>query len=311
MSEPAVLELPALDESAIATMYESPIMTTRRVAVFKFCLKGRKPLLCDRMSGGALDSIFTGQKLEIAPDMRIEERAWMKAYGRSYEKDVPVGPAVIPVENLSAALVAAGCAIQYGSGKTEKVTFSTKNTSFFGMIEFRDEHFTIFGPDGKPAEWVVDKRRGAANNNNGSAVCIVRPKWPRWCIAGYLDLNLDSGLSPDKALDLFTEAGKNHGLCSARPGNKMTFGMYDVTTFEWVGGVDPKTITVSVGSSTTAAKPKRATSRKKKVADEAPAPDATSETPADATLDGQAAAETLGPGTPLGNGEAPAAETPQ
>jgi hypothetical protein len=304
MSEPAVLELPPLNQEAIAAMYESPTLTTRRVAVFKFCLKGRKPLLCDRMSEGALDSIYTGQKLEIAPDMVIEQRAWMKAYARSYKNDVPEGDAVIPVENLSAALVAAGCAIQYGSGKTEKVTFSTKNTSFFGMIEFRDEYFTIFGPDGKPAQWVVDKRRGQANNNNGSAVCIIRPKWPRWCIAGYLDLNLDSGLSPEKALDLFTEAGKNHGLCSARPGNKMTFGMYDVTTFEWVAGVDPKTIVVSVGSSTTAAKPRRATSRKKKVAEEVSAPDVAP--PAEDTLNPaeQTMANVQPPEAPT-NGEVP------
>ncbi len=246
----AVLETPVIAADRAAEMFRQPIMASLRWATYEFALIGLSPIMLDRMTQEQVLGLITGQKVDYPKDEPLEDKARRKMYAATYEKDMPVSGFGFPRENLEAALRDAGTAVQYGSGKNDRVTMSTKGTELFNMIRLHEPFFELLGLDGKPADWVIDMRKGNATQGTG-AVGIIRARFNEWGVVGHVDLNVDSKLSEDKMKELFTVAGIKQGLCSARPSKKMSFGQFALTHLKWISGADPKkSVTRSNGNGT-------------------------------------------------------------
>jgi len=179
---------------------------------------------------------------------------------------MPVGDPVIPWENVYAMWRDGGVFVQYGSGKNDRITMATGGTQINNMIRFHEKYFTILGLDGKPAQWVVDVRKGNATQGTG-AVGIIRPRFPEWGYVGHLSVNVDL-LSEAKAQELLIVSASRRGHCSGRPANKMPFGQAVLTHFKWLSGADPKKSIVR--SNGAGAKPTAKRGRKKAGDDGAP-----------------------------------------
>lgn len=237
-----ILETPVISSTRAAQLFAQPAMTTIRWATYEWAAVGLAPLLFDRMTDEEILAMKTKQKISYPVDEPLVEAARRKMYSDEYDdvvlKRMPAGKFVIPQDNLFAALRDAGENCQYGSGKNDRVTLSTKGTMFSWMIQLHESHFEVLGLDGNPAKWEVDVRKGNATQGAG-AVCIIRPRFDEWGIVGHLDLNIDL-LSEEKLRELFTIAGMKCGLCSARPGKKMKFGIFTLTHLKWIGGAEPK-----------------------------------------------------------------------
>lgn len=233
------LETPVIPANRVAQMLAQPIMASIRWATYEFALVGLSPIMLDRMTQEQVLGLITGQKVDYPKDEPLETKAKRKMYSATYDKDMPSGAFGFPRENLYAALRDAGTVVQYGSGKNDRVTMSTKGTEMYNMIRVHQEFFPILGMDGNPAEWSVDLRKGNATQGNG-AVGIIRARFNEWGVVGHVDLNVDSKLSEAKLQELFTVAGIKQGLCSARPSKKMPFGQFALTHLKWISGADPK-----------------------------------------------------------------------
>ncbi len=258
MTSSAVLETPVISSERAAQLFTQPAMTTIRWATYEWAAIGLAPLLFDRMTTEEIIAMKTKQKISYPVDETMETVALRKMYSDEYEDPLfiartPTGKFVIPQDNLFAALRDAGESCQYGSGKNDRVTLSTKGTMFSWMIQLHEPCFEVLGLDGNSAKWEVDVRKGNATQGTG-AVCIIRPRFDEWGIVGHLDLNIDL-LSEEKLRELFTIAGMKCGLCSARPGKKMRFGIFTLTHLKWIGGAEPKSATRSNGAN--ASRPKR------------------------------------------------------
>lgn len=243
-----VLEMPEISAKRASEILKKPLMSTIRWATFMFGIRGLSPIMLDRMTQTQVLGLITGQKVDYPKDEPLENKAKRKMYSNLYTEDMPDGLFGFPKENLEAALRDAGVAVQYGSGKNDRITMATKGTELHYLVRLREPFYQLLGLDGKPASWEVDLRKGNATQGKG-AVGIVRARFDEWGILGYADVNIDE-LSPKKAEELFTKAGVKQGLCSARPSKKMSFGQFALTHFEWVGGADPKKATTRVPATT-------------------------------------------------------------
>lgn len=239
MTKSSVLEMPAITANRAAEMFAQPIMASIRMATYEFAFRGLSGIMLDRMTNEQVKGLITGQKVDYPKDEALELKALRKMYSDTYKDDMPDGFYGFPAENLYAALRDAGERVQYGSGKNDRVTMSTKGTELYNMIRLHEKFFPILGLDGKPAQWVIDLRKGNATQGNG-AVGIIRARFDEWGVVGHIDLNVDSLLSEEKMKELFTVAGIRQGLCSARPSKKMPFGQFALTHLKWVGGAEPK-----------------------------------------------------------------------
>lgn len=237
-----VMETPKISVKRASEILSQPFMTTIRWAMFEFALRLLSPLMLDRMTREQVLGLVTGQKVDYPKDEPLETKARRKMYSDAYENDMPSGGFVVPRENLEAALRDAGEVVQYGSGKNDRVTLSSKGTLLHYMIRLHEPFFQILGLDGKPAEWEVDLRKGNATQGTG-AVGIVRSRFDEGGLVGHFDMNVDM-ISEEKVKELFTIAGIRQGLCSARPSKKMPFGQFALTHFKWISGADPKKSTV-------------------------------------------------------------------
>ncbi len=262
------VETPRFSAEQVKKYLAQPIMASIRWATYEFAIVGLSPIMLDRMTAEQVLGLITGQKVDYPKDEPLEDKARRKMYAATYEKDMPIDGFGFPRENLYAALRDAGTVVQYGSGKHDRITMSTKGTELFNMIRLHEEFFPLLGLDGNPAEWGVDLRKGNATQGNG-AVGIIRAKFNEWGVVGHVDLNVDSKLSEDKMKELFTVAGIKQGLCSARPSKKMPFGQFALTHLQWISGADPKKSTSR--SNGAAAKPaKKGKGKKADAEDEAP-----------------------------------------
>ncbi len=223
----------------IADLLAQPIMTSMRWATYEFALIGLSPILLDRMTNEQILGLVTGSKVDFPKDEPLETKAKRKMYSATYKNDMPDGALGFPRENLYATLRDAGMSVQYGSGKHDKITMSTKGTELFGMVRLQEEFYELVDKNGDPAKWVVDLRKGNATQGTG-AVGIIRGRFNEWGVVGHIDLNVDSKLSEAKLRELFTVAGIKQGLCSARPSKKMPFGQFALTHLKWVAGAEPK-----------------------------------------------------------------------
>lgn len=255
MAESALFEVPVISAEEAARMLGLPVMTTMKWATYRFCLRGLSPLMLDRMTARQVKGLVTGEKVDYSKDEGLDIKASRKMYSDSYENDMPAGAIGIPADNLYACLRDAGEAVQFGSGKHDKVTMATKGTMLFYMVNLRADFFPILGLDGKPAEWKVDLRKGNATQGTG-AVGIVRGRFDEWGIVGHLDLNVNA-LSEPKLRELIGVAGVKQGLCSARPGNKMRFGQFSLTELTWIGGAEPNSATAIASTGEEPAKPSK------------------------------------------------------
>lgn len=248
------LEVEAIPLDRAAQLLAQPALASIRWAIYEFALRFLAPLLLDRMTEEQIKGLVLHQKVDYPNDESLETKARRKLYSDTYEKDMPVGLVGVPRDNLYAALRDAGEVVQYGTAKNDRVTMSTKGTQLFNMVTLLEPFFPIIGLDGKPAEWVVDLRKGNATQGTG-AVGIVRPRFDEGGIVGHIGLNVDSQLSEDKMKELIMMAGVRQGLCSARPSKKMPFGQFALTHLMWVGGAEPRKTTARTNGA--GAKPKR------------------------------------------------------
>ncbi len=253
----SVLEMPKISAERASEIINQPLKSTIQWATFEFGIRGLSPIMLDRMTRTQVLGLITGQKVDYPKDEPLETKAQRKMYSDSYAEDMPDGLFGFPKENLEAALRDAGVAVQYGSGKNDRITMATKGTELHYFVRLREPFYALLGMDGKPASWEVDLRKGNATQGNG-AVGIIRARFDEWGVVGHVDVNIDE-LRPEKAEELFTKAGVKQGLCSARPSKKMSFGQFALTHFKWIGGADPKKAISRV--STVAAKAKKATGR--------------------------------------------------
>ncbi len=264
----STLETPVISANRVAEMFKQPIMASIRWATYEFAILGLSPIMLDRMTQAQILGLITGQKVDYPKDERLEEKARRKMYAATYEDDMPISEFGFPRENLIAALRDAGTSVQYGSGKNDRITMSTKGTELFNMIRLHEEFFPLLGMDGKPAEWAVDLRKGNATQGTG-AVGIIRAKFNEWGAVGHVDLNVDSKLSEEKMKELFTVAGIKHGLCSARPSKKMPFGQFAMTHLKWISGANPKKSITRTESETATKTPAKRKTKKAKAEEEA------------------------------------------
>lgn len=234
----SVLEAPEISVQRASEILNQPLMSTIQWATFEFGIRGLSPIMLDRMTQTQVLGLITGQKVDYPKDEPLETKALRKMYSDAYKEDMPEGLYGFPKENLEAALRDAGVAVQYGSGKNDRITMATKGTELHYFIRLLQPFYPLLGLDGKPAGWEVDLRKGNATQGNG-AVGIIRARFDEWGVVGHVNVNIDE-LRPEKAEELFTKAGVKQGLCSARPSKKMSFGQFALTHFKWIGGADPK-----------------------------------------------------------------------
>ena len=192
---------------------------------------GAYPIMMDPMTDEVLDSLATGVRVQIQKDLSHADVARKKIYRENGDKDGRIG---LPTEMLFATLVAAGRKVSY-RGKTN---ISTAETSMLpGLLTINEDFLPFPIPDGATEpKWTVDKRRGRLEN--GTAVCLRRPKFADWGFEVTIDFD-DKEISEGKVRELFNIAGRFCGLGSFRPSCKGPFGRFavqklaDITPTEW------------------------------------------------------------------------------
>lgn len=175
----------------------------------------RFPLMMDQMSEAVLTSLRTGVRQVIKKDRAVEDIAKDKIYRND---DGKIG---IPVTMLYAALASAGQKVAY-QGRTNIST--AEKTLLFGLLEIQEEFMPFPIPEGKDEPvWKVDQRRGRLAD--GTAVCLVRPKFMEWGFSCTVDFD-DKEIQEGTVRKLFEIAGRFMGLGSFRPSCKGPFGRF-------------------------------------------------------------------------------------
>jgi len=212
-------------------------------------LRGITPLMTHPMSDETLRGLETGQH----PPIRKDRPRMAVAEERVYRG--PNGELGFPSENLFSCIVGAGKLIKYDG----KRSISTSDSSYVPEFLTIEEEFLPFtdlltGDDllatmsEKKAEelreknminpdegWIVDVRRGQLEN--GTAVSIVRPKFPSWGLEVTFLLNFEeTPMTEEKVRQLVSKAGRSQGLGSFRPNKKGPFGQFRVDTWQVLNG---------------------------------------------------------------------------
>lgn len=193
----------------------------------KVVCKGLRPLL---MNPGNNDAILdnlrggSGARKPKNRDLSVYDEAAGKIYR---DADGNVG---IPTLNLFAALVEAGRDIQFAGKRNISTATSTKLYSFMNI---REDFLPFMG---KPT-WIPDKRRGT-NPNGGEMVVIVRPRFDEWSFQATVDIN-EERAAPERAQQLFQEAGLGIGLCDFRPARRGPFGQFEVAEWKVIASGKP------------------------------------------------------------------------
>lgn len=141
----------------------------------------------------------------------------------------PKGDLGIKTDCLFAAVVAAGTQVK----RNARSGFSNARSSVLGGRMSFDRDFLEFLPDSLQTDgteegegWIVDVRRGRIPNI-GTAVCIVRPRLPKWAIK--FSITYDPKLLPDdKAFSLVEIAGRDIGLGDFRVACKGRYGRFEI-----------------------------------------------------------------------------------
>lgn len=166
-----------------------------------------------------------------------EEAAEKLMYGDAYGHP---GKIILPVENLYAALKAAGRKVK--NGKYQVSTATT--TTLFSFLTIRERCLVFMGPDGENPEWETDLRRGT-NPNGGQLVVLARPMIKDWRFT--VTCEIDDSVSESLVRELFEKSGKVSGLGDFRPSTGGPFGQFAVTDWVVLEGTHPKAVKTERG----------------------------------------------------------------
>ena len=195
--------------------------------------RGLSPLLMDRMTEETLEGLRTGVRVSKPKDRPKTEVAREKLCRETYKDDngTPDGPIGIPSEMLFSCLVAAGRNVKHG----KKQVSTAKTTTLPDFMTINSFFMPLTNIDGEPEDsyWVPDSRRGRLQD--GTAVCIVRPKFKEWTFDA--EIEYDEKIVDESVLRaLFRNAGSAQGLGSFRPNCKGQFGRFVVANWKQIGG---------------------------------------------------------------------------
>jgi len=177
-------------------------------------LEGTWPLLMNPMSRETLLGIRDGIQPVKRRDVPLAKEAGSKIYRKGKRFGIPMG-------NLLSCLNEAGRNFKFQRNKT----IGTADASLIpAFTEFHDDFFPFLGK----AKWDVDVRHG--RNKDGSANCIVRPKFSGWSIKVNFSFDDKQGVSVETMKKLFEWAGRAIGLGSFR--KKSFFGRFRVKSWK-------------------------------------------------------------------------------
>lgn len=182
--------------------------------------RGVSPLLMDRMTDETLEELRTGVRAQKSKDRPKRDVAREKIYRENGDGST-IG---FPQECLFSCLVAAGRNVKNG----KKQISTAKTTTLPDFLTIREFFIPLTNINGKKDEekyWEPDSRRGRLQD--GTAVCVVRPKFRNWEFEITIDYDEKKA---DKSVirALFDNAGSAQGLGSFRPNCKGPFGRFEV-----------------------------------------------------------------------------------
>lgn len=192
------------------------------------------PLLVDRMSDETLEELRTGVRAKKQKDRPAKEVAAEKIYHEWFpgeEGHEDLGPIGLPAGMLFASSVRAGQNVK--NGKKQVSTAKASTLPDFMSVE---ELFVPLMYEGKPVteeHWSVDKRRGRLQD--GTAICIVRPKFRAGCDFEFTINYEESKVDDTTVKAIIANAGSAQGIGSFRPNCRGQFGRFRLKTVKQDG----------------------------------------------------------------------------
>lgn len=185
------------------------------------------PLLMDPMSDETLEELRTGVRARKEKDRPVKEVAAEKIY-RENGQGSAIG---LPQEMLFSALVAAGHNVKNG----KKQISASKKTTLPDFMSIKEFFIPLTSSNGPLEEsWVPDRRRGRLAD--GTAICVVRPKFPAKTTEFEFTVEYEETKADESVIKaLVTNAGSAQGLGSFRPNCKGPFGRFRIKTKELDG----------------------------------------------------------------------------
>lgn len=194
---------------------------TGKIIVVKLGLASTMPMLQNALTPEALDKLPGGSGKLPQPntkEMGYKDRADLVRYHG------PNGEFGIPAECLFAALVYAGRFVKF---EAKRMISNAEMSMVPGFLKIREE-FLAF-KDQSPESWVVDKRR-AVNPATDGAMCVVRPRFPKWELDATIEISLVDNVKLEQVRELMLKAGTIAGLCDHR--KKGSFGRFKVSKWD-------------------------------------------------------------------------------
>jgi hypothetical protein len=217
----------------------------RLMAEYEIWIMGRKDLLMDPMNKKTRENLR--KKINDPPPNTAEPKDICagKLYGREDgDKNAQV---ILPTRCPYSCWVEAGRKISNSRvrGKSTNISTAT-STTLPGIMEFLEDKWEFIDPyTGQvihEPEWFVDECRGVGQSK--VAVCITRPRIPRWCLRGRIGIFLEE-VMPQDIFRLAVYAARKVGYCSYRPQKKGPFGIGEVVKMMWVGGDAPDVVSAN------------------------------------------------------------------
>lgn len=176
-------------------------------------------ILMNPMTDETLEALRTGVRAPIQKDRPAYDVADERVIR---DDDGHVG---IPMEYLFSCLIEAGRQVKNG-----RKQISTAKSSLLPSFLSIEETFIRFTDH---SEMVVDKRRGRLPKD-GTAVCLVRPKFESWACDVTLAID-EKAVSEPTVKDLLAVAGSSVGLGDFRPACRGPFGRFEVSAWVKLG----------------------------------------------------------------------------
>lgn len=200
-------------------------------------LKGKKPLLMDRMSEATMDGLETGIRAPEVKDRPAAEKCAPKIY-----RHPDTGRIGLPVELVLACLKQAGRKVKNGRYNISNAT----STTLYGMLEIVEDFLPLLNipekvkPESKEEAkyWKVDRRRGIGKQaKTPTAVAVIRPAFAEWEFEITIEYN-EKKINGETVKRLLEEAGSGQGLCGFRPNCGGPFGRFELVL--WPASLDSK-----------------------------------------------------------------------
>ncbi len=195
--------------------------------IMRFTLSNLSPgMLQNPAPPELLEALRTKTPIAKRTDWTLQDEAGTKLY-RSED-----GKMGVPTQNLMSSIIIAGRYIKNG----KKAISTAESTTVFDFLEFVDDFcpFMNCDKDGN-VEWRPFPVRGVMKNGPSKvAVCINRPRIPKWSLQLVVKFDDKRGISQDTVVSLVEAAGRKVGLCDWRPATKGRFGRSVVTKVEVV-----------------------------------------------------------------------------